>query len=70
LFSLNGIFTQQKQPKGVMNMVVDWSASTRGSEVYDLVDSGKSERILQASLIQACVIHTHLPLPILFWHKN
>jgi hypothetical protein len=41
-----------------------------GSEVYDLVDSRERERILQARIVKACVIHTHLPFSILFWHKD
>jgi hypothetical protein len=43
---------------------------TPDSEVYDLVNSGKRERILRAFLVKACVIHIHPPFPILFWHDN
>jgi hypothetical protein len=41
-----------------------------GSEVYDLIDSGERERFFQACLVQACLIYTHPPPPILFWYKN
>jgi hypothetical protein len=43
---------------------------TPGNKVYDLVDSGEWERILRASLVQAHVIYTHPPFPILFWYEN
>jgi hypothetical protein len=31
---------------------------------------GEREKILWACLIQACVINTHPPFPVMFWNEN
>jgi hypothetical protein len=43
---------------------------TSGSEVNDLVNSGKRKRMFRTCLVHSCVINTHPPSPVLLWHKN
>jgi hypothetical protein len=43
---------------------------TPGSEVHNLIDSGKREMIFRTCLVQAFVISTHPPFPIIIRHKN
>jgi hypothetical protein len=41
-----------------------------GREVYNFVNTGKGKWIFRTSLVHACVVNAHPPLPILLWYKH